>query len=138
MDFCFHCNKPLLKYQKKYCSNKCQMELVSNLIIEKWKKGEITGLKAGRRIVNTIRIYLLNKFEHKCGKCGWNEKNPVTNKAPLEVNHIDGNSNNNLEENLEIICPNCHSLTPTWKALNKGKGNKERLRYSKLLGTGSV
>lgn len=34
----------------------------------------------------------------------------------------------------ELICPNCHSLTPTFRALNKGKGrNRGRLAESGLL-----
>lgn len=41
---------------------------------------------------------------------------------PLEIDHIDGNSENNSEENLRLICPNCHSLTATYKGANRGKG----------------
>ena len=44
------------------------------------------------------------------------------------MEHIDGNSENNNIENLELLCPNCHSLTPTFGALNKGKGRKNRKR----------
>ena len=31
---------------------------------------------------------------------------------PLELHHIDGNRFNNTIENLQILCPNCHSQTP--------------------------
>lgn len=31
--------------------------------------------------------------------------------APLEIEHIDGNALNNKEDNLILLCPNCHSLT---------------------------
>ena len=31
---------------------------------------------------------------------------------PLELHHIDGNRFNNKIDNLQILCPNCHSLTP--------------------------
>ena len=51
--------------------------------------------------------------------CGWGEKNPVTNLIPLEIHHKDGNYLNNTKENLQVLCPNCHSLTPNFKALNK-------------------
>ena len=40
----------------------------------------------------------------------------------LEVDHIDGNSENHREDNLRMLCPNCHSLTNTYKSLNRGKG----------------
>ncbi len=47
------------------------------------------------------------------------------------MNHIDGNSENNKEKNLELLCPNCHSLTPNFKGLNKGNGRHSRmLRYA--------
>lgn len=60
--------------------------------------------------------------------------NPFINKVILEVEHIDGDCTNNKEENLDLICPNCHSLTATYRALNSGKGNRDRLLYYKLSG----
>jgi predicted HNH restriction endonuclease len=38
------------------------------------------------------------------------------------MDHIDGNSDNNTEENLRLICPNCHALTPSHKGRNRGRG----------------
>jgi 5-methylcytosine-specific restriction endonuclease McrA len=58
--------------------------------------------------------------------CGWCEINPITNKVPIQLEHIDGNSENNSLDNLKILCPNCHSLTPTFGALNKGNGRELR------------
>ena len=58
--------------------------------------------------------------------CGWNERSCVTKKVPLEIDHIDGDSQNNLEINLRIICPNCHALTSNFKNLNRGKGRSWR------------
>ena len=43
----------------------------------------------------------------KCGNIEW-----MGQKIPLELHHKDGNRFNNELENLEILCPNCHSLTP--------------------------
>ena len=63
-------------------------------------------------------------------KCGWNEVHSVTKNVPIEMNHRDGNSENNALENLELLCPNCHSLTPTYGALNMGNGRKERRKES--------
>jgi len=36
---------------------------------------------------------------------------PIT----LEMDHIDGDNRNNTKTNIRILCPNCHSQTPTWK-----------------------
>jgi hypothetical protein len=65
-------------------------------------------------------------FIYWCCKCGWHKINKTSGKIPLEINHIDGDSTNNVESNLELICPNCHSLTSTYRGLNKGHGRKER------------
>lgn len=131
MNICINC---LTKTKNsKFCSNKCQQNYNKSIILLNWKEGKISGLKEGNRLIRVIREFLLEKSNYKCIKCGWGEKNVTSNTIPLEVNHIDGNVLNNDETNLEILCPNCHSLTPTWKALNKGKGNRTRLRYSKLV-----
>ena len=62
--------------------------------------------------------------------CGWCRVHPVTGKVPIELEHIDGNSLNNSPDNVKLLCPNCHSLTSTYKALNMGKGrHSRRQRY---------
>lgn len=73
-----------------------------------------------------IRRYLLEKFNGSCSKCGWNKINVFSNTLPLEIEHIDGNYQNNKEENLDLLCPNCHSLTPTYKGANRGQGRSTR------------
>jgi hypothetical protein len=45
---------------------------------------------------------------------------------PLELDHIDGNAGNNHPDNLRLLCPTCHALTPTHKAKNKGNGRGSR------------
>lgn len=134
MKFCIICNNKLKTNldRVRYCSTKCHRTHETEIKIEKWLNGEISGMKKGARLISCVRSYLLEKANHQCEVCGWNKINPITGKSPLEINHLDGNATNNRPENLQVICPNCHSLTSTWKALNKGNGNKERLRYSKL------
>ena len=79
-----------------------------------------------KNISNHIKRYLKEKFGDKCFLCRWSKKNPITGNVPLEIDHIDGNAENNKEENLRLLCPNCHSLTFTFRNLNKGNGRSWR------------
>lgn len=127
---CLNCGKELQHYQTKYCSSKCQQDYQHKEWIKRWKNGEETGLKGKYQISAHLRRYLLEKYNYQCAKCGWGEINPYTNTIPLEIEHIDGNYANNSEENLIVLCPNCHSLTATYKGANKGNGRKDRKKYS--------
>lgn len=41
--------------------------------------------------------------------------------VPLELEHINGVGNDHRRENLLLLCPNCHALTPTWRGRNRKK-----------------
>jgi predicted nucleic acid-binding Zn ribbon protein len=128
--FCLNCEKPLLeRYQLKYCSSHCQNTLRHKKWIEMWKSGEKSGNVGvtAKNLSANLKRYIINKYDNKCARCGWNEKNPVTGLIMVEIEHIDGNSENNTEENLTLLCPNCHSLTQFYKNLNRGNGRKWRM-----------
>lgn len=63
------------------------------------------------------RKRVIEQQESKCNKCKNNTW--MGRPLPLEVDHINGDREDNCRENLEALCPNCHSLTPTWKGRNK-------------------
>ncbi len=42
------------------------------------------------------------------------------------LDHIDGDASNNRRDNLRLVCPNCDSQLPTFKARNRGKGRAWR------------
>lgn len=64
-----------------------------------------------------------NLVDNECALCGissWNGK-PLT----LQLHHIDGNHNNNSFENLQLLCPNCHSQTDNYC----GSANSNPIKY---------
>lgn len=129
MKVCLNCGKNLVG-NKKYCDNKCQADYQHKEWIIRWKQGLESGLKGEYGISQHLKRYLFEKFNNKCCKCGWGEMNPYSQTIPLEIDHIDGDYFNNNEENLQLLCPNCHSLTSTYKGANKGQGRKDRKKYS--------
>jgi hypothetical protein len=48
----------------------------------------------------------------RCEKCGLSEWRGEP--LPLELHHVNGDRNDNRVDNLQLICPNCHSITPNW------------------------
>ena len=121
-----NCGEKLLSNKKTYCSSKCFHEYKWNL-----KKEEIRK-NPNEHHSSSIKKFLLEERGHKCEICKnikWMKKD-----IPLEMDHIDGNHQNNSFENIRLICPNCHAQTPTYKGKNKGSGRhfrKERYKEGK-------
>ena len=66
-----------------------------------------------------------------CEKCGikkWEGKN-----VPLELHHINGNSNDHRIENLKILCPNCYALTDNYRGKNLSLKGKKKVSDEKLI-----
>jgi hypothetical protein len=121
--YCLNCNK---QCKGKYCGVKCNKDFEYKIRINDWKSGKDLGFSGKtKQIKKFIRRYLLDKSNYCCSQCGWNKIHPVTNNSTLEINHIDGDAENCIESNLEVVCPNCHSLTTNFRALNK---NSKRVR----------
>lgn len=120
---CINCGKPIKKSSKKYCCIQCQKEYEYCDYIKRWKNHDETGRKGNSgQLSGYVRKYIFDKYNNKCCKCGWSEENPFTHTIPLEIEHIDGDWKNSYEENLILLCPNCHSLTSTYRGANRGHG----------------
>lgn len=131
--YCATCGKLLKSYQKVYCSPECQHQHNTKSFqeyIEKWKRGEESGCTPSYKIDKRVKEYLLEKYNYSCQICGWNTVNKFTGNVPLQIHHIDGNCTNNSEENLQLLCPNCHALTENFGSRNKN--SKRVFRKQKL------
>lgn len=120
---CLNCNKEIPN-RNKYCSIKCQHEYEQKEWEKKWFAGEASGNinPVWTEVSKRVKAYLFNKYNNKCAVCGWGETNPYTGTIPLEVEHIDGDPYNTSPDNVTLLCPNCHSLTKTYRGANKGNG----------------
>lgn len=122
-NICLYCDKQIGRKNIYYCNRICRANHQNQQVLESWKNGDFDGLTLNTTHVHpTIRKYIWEKYESKCGRCGWDTINPFTKKPPLQIEHIDGNWANNKEENLILLCPNCHALTETYANPKKGNG----------------
>lgn len=102
----------------KYCSGSCQQE---------WKYENVTVpmiLRGETSQRPTLKRYMIRKHGHQCMMCKSTEW--MGEPIPLELDHIEGDASKNKPEDIRILCPNCHAMTPTWKNRNKGKGRASK------------
>lgn len=66
------------------------------------------------------RLFKKKLKSPECEECGWAKK-AKSGRIPLELDHINGDAQDNRIENLRILCPNCHSLKPTHRGRNRKK-----------------
>jgi hypothetical protein len=91
---CAHCGVTFFdspSHKRKYCSKKC----VNKASKEIWKPD-----------FTTVRKQMLRRgMLVSCQRCGFSNEPKI-----LGVHHKDRNRDNNAVENLEVLCPNCHSI----------------------------
>ncbi|HVK87220.1 MAG TPA: HNH endonuclease [Kofleriaceae bacterium] len=64
------------------------------------------------------RLFRAGLKQPACELCGWAQR-ASDGRIPVELDHINGDHDDNRLENLRILCPNCHALQPTHRGLNK-------------------
>jgi len=124
---CLSCGKQL-SCKKKFCNLHCFNDYKYKVFIKQWFEGKITGTKKGGASSH-IKRYFIETYGNKCMKCGWNKENPYYKTIPIELHHKDGIWKHNRPENLELVCPNCHSLTKNYRFKNSGNGRKFMRKY---------
>lgn len=133
---CKYCGKQLDNSRKTFCNNSCaasynnihrgehsettRIKIAKSLRTNKTKE---TFVKSKRIKGNSLKekLYRNGLKERKCEICGlteWNGKEII-----LQLHHINGDNKDNRLENLQILCPNCHSQTDNFC-------NKNRKQYA--------
>ena len=121
----------------KYCNSKCQLDFQYKERVKNFLNGEYIGkhlafpARSSQKYgLHWARRMMIELKGFKCNSCGiseWQGKD-----ITLDVHHIDGHALNNVLDNLEFICPNCHSQTSTYS--NKGSRKSDRaFRRNKIL-----
>lgn len=68
-----------------------------------------------------LKKHLIIEKGHKCECC--NLSHWQNQLISLEVHHIDGDASNNSQKNLQLLCPNCHSLTKNYRGRKNKNGD---------------
>lgn len=115
--------------QARFCSMKCLWEPRYLAYIERWLAGdEAGGSPTNGEVSHFVRRWLNELQGSCCWRRGWAEKHPADDRVPVQIDHVDGDATNNRPENLRLLCPNCHSLTPTFGRRNRNGQREWRRR----------
>lgn len=109
--------------KNKFCSIDCSAKY-------RWEQISVPRIKQG--LGSDTKRYLRETVGDICSECGqgnsWNSKPLV-----LQLDHIDGNSENNELSNLRLLCPNCHTQTNTFGNAGKGSRYKKHTKRNAYL-----
>ena len=89
-----------------YCNKSCAAKAKTGNKSSQWSGG-----------ASSYRVRGLREYGAKCNRCGYCEHEKV-----LQVHHVDHDRSNNEIDNLEVICPTCHSVEH--QVLHKGNCDK--------------
>jgi len=105
-----------------FCSNKCSSEYRSKMW---WAKNRPLFESGSLKSRRSIKKFVIERDKNQCSIC--NQQSYHNGKAlTMVLDHIDGDATNNAPENFRLLCPNCDSQQPTYKARNWGKGRATR------------
>lgn len=93
--------RPSIK--RKFCSRECSNLSQRGKPFPYQHSPESLGRRRGRGTLKWQRKYARRVFGNKCSRCGYDKIPEI-----LQVHHKDHDPRNGDEENLELLCPNCH------------------------------
>ncbi len=112
---------PMPLYQGQSAGNRLSQKSRANRI------SDSDLCENSRAATGAVKKYIIRMGYKKeqCEKCGWCERRS-DELCPVHLHHRNGDDSDNRIENIEILCPNCHSLTENYAGKNKTKGNPGR------------
>jgi len=114
-------SKENMKWIKDFCE-KHNIDISCHFNIN-WNNKEDVFIKLkNTKYHNFVKVNLI-KFGYKEDKCEICGQLPFHNNLPLvlQCHHMDGNRDNNSLENLQILCPNCHTQTDNYAKIKKSQ-----------------
>lgn len=126
----YNLNEDILKKNRKdlFSQNAIQTHLKTTIPIEKIifenKYPDYQTSKLAKRLVEE------GFKEYKCERCGINQW--LNNKISLQLHHKDGDRKNNYLNNLQLLCPNCHSQTDNFAGKQNSKLKNNKINNNKL------
>jgi hypothetical protein len=110
---CEHCKKEFLdspsRKTRRFCSIECKNALAQDNKERRKRSKSLSKLNRGSTSSRSLRKHIFRIKEKKCEICGYDEYDFC-----LDLHHIDENPNNNILDNIAILCCMCH------KKLHKG------------------
>lgn len=134
--YCSNECKHAAKRKQRYC-RRCHAAIDCGIVCDgcrsqvpgRWTSFE--DLKGDR----ARKFRLLRDRGHRCEICGNIEW--MGQPIPIELDHVDGDSDNNAITNLRLICLNCHGQTQTYRNKN-AKNRKKTSTRRKQMAVGAL
>jgi hypothetical protein len=115
----------MLTANAKFCSHDCRAATQREECRDRIRNGKYDSTWSGNQ---PLRAFLVEERGYRCECCGLTEW--MGEPIPLSVHHKDGDASNNIPANLDLLCLNCHGITPNFGRKNSKGSRKYRYKPS--------